>query len=302
MEILGKVRRLLRKLPAPVKVSIKVVLSPYYFFRIVINDVRAYFGYVPGDSRIIFVAGYPKSGTTWVENFISNIPGYNPRVLGGDREVLRFHGLPPDAFDKIPKHGYSSIKTHINPNDENIDILVRNGVNKVLVMYRDPRDIVVSNYYHILKDNPWKPTDSFYADYSKMTKEDALSHSMDLMIDDFSSWIHGWKKCAEERQDIDCLVIKYEDLRNDPRGTFRKTLSFFGVELNKEQFDETFSASEKPLGGNFMTAFLPGKMSTKRKGTFGEWKKEFNANQKREFKEKAGSLLVELGYERDLDW
>jgi len=62
------------------------------------NDIRAFFGHVPGKSRIIFVAGYPKSGTTWVENFISSIPEYNPRVLAGSGEMIWYHTLPADTF------------------------------------------------------------------------------------------------------------------------------------------------------------------------------------------------------------
>jgi hypothetical protein len=131
-------------LPYPIKIIIKVVLSPKYFFRIFINDFRAYFGKSPCCTKMIFVARYPKSGTTWVENFISNIPGYNPRILNGPREVLRHHNLPVDAFKKIPHYGYSAIKTHIAPSSQNIEILVNNEVNRVVVIYRDPRDIAVS--------------------------------------------------------------------------------------------------------------------------------------------------------------
>ena len=77
------------------------------------------FGSSFGEENILFVAGYPKSGTTWVENFISNIPGYNPRELNGDPEIIRLQNLPDDAFKWFPKSGYSSIKTHTNPNENN---------------------------------------------------------------------------------------------------------------------------------------------------------------------------------------
>jgi hypothetical protein len=39
-----------------------------------------------------------------------------------------------------------------------------------------------------------------------------------------------------------------------------------------------------------------------RKGVAGDWKNHFTERDKRIFKKEAGELLIELGYERDLDW
>ena len=44
----------------------------------------------------------------------------------------------------------------------NLLILKKANVKKILVMYRDPRDVAVSNYYHVLKSNPWNKSDKFY--------------------------------------------------------------------------------------------------------------------------------------------
>ena len=41
---------------------------------------------------------------------------------------------------------------------------------------------------------------------------------------------------------------------------------------------------------------------TFRLGQIGAWRYEFNAQQKALFKEIAGQLVVDLGYEKDLDW
>ena len=39
-----------------------------------------------------------------------------------------------------------------------------------------------------------------------------------------------------------------------------------------------------------------------RKGVSGDWREVFTERDKRIFKEEAGELLVELGYEDDLGW
>ena len=39
-----------------------------------------------------------------------------------------------------------------------------------------------------------------------------------------------------------------------------------------------------------------------RKGVSGDWRDAFTGEDRRVFKEEAGDLLVELGYEKDLGW
>lgn len=299
---INMMRQLFRGFPYPIKVLLKMMFAPKYYFQIIKNDLTAFMGRTPGKTKILFVAGYPKSGTTWVENFISHLPGYNPRVLGGDQEFLRYHELSPNAFERIPMHGYSAIKTHINPSKRNIDILIKNGINKVLVMYRDPRDIVVSNYYYVLKSNPWKPEDPFYADYTKMSKEEALTHTLNMVINNYGEWVQGWKKIANDNSGIDCLFLRYEDLLNNPRESFEKILSFYGVTLSEIQFNKLILASEHKIYKIFPVSLMPGGRSTKRKGMSGEWISELNEEQKKLFKEKIGKLLVELEYEKNIEW
>jgi hypothetical protein len=50
--------------------------------------------------------------------------------------------------------------------------------------------------------------------------------------------------------------------------------------------------SERAFGGT----------RTFRKGTIGSWQNHFSAEHKRVFKELAGNLLIDLGYEQDHDW
>lgn len=297
-----KIQWLSKILPKPIKVIAKAILSPRYYFKILANDVKALLGITSYACKVIFVAGYPKSGTTWVENFISNIPGYNPRVLSGSREIIRQHNLPADAFSAIPKYGYSAIKTHITPSSKNIDTLVKNGICKVIVMYRDPRDIIVSNYYYVLKNNPWAVGDPEYANYNAMTKQDALSHSMNLIVDDYCSWVGGWMEVAKSNKEIECLFVRYEDLRNNRKNIFENILSFFGIRLSEEQFFGVMQASENRLGYLGGAGREPGTRSTMRTGVSGEWRQELNRQQQEFIKERSGRFLVELGYESDLEW
>ena len=293
-------KNLSKKAPSFLKGCIKFLLFPRYYSRIFFNDLRSFLGWVSYPTKIIFVAGYPKSGTTWMENFLSNIPGYSPRVIHGDPELIRHHNLPDNAFSQFPKHGYSAVKSHLFPSKRNIEILISNGVFKVLVMYRDPRDIVVSNYYHILEDNPWEISDSFYADYNKMSKDDAISHSLEMTLDDYLSWVKGWREMAFKQEGLDCMCVRYEDFRENPEKIFNEVLTFFCVDLSSDRLKLIMTSSQNVPKG-FMS-IMPGRKSTRRKGLTGEWKMELNNEHKKIFKDKASEILIELGYEKDTNW
>jgi len=282
------------------KLFIRFLLSPLYFSRVFLNDLKAFFGIYSYSYKYIFIAGYPKSGTTWVENFISRIPGYNPRVLFGDADILRRHDLPVDTFSKIPSFGYSAIKTHIFPSMDNINILLDNGISKVVVMYRDPRDIIVSNYYHVLSSNPWRITDQEYLDYSTVTKSQALTHSMKLTLSEFCPWVQGWYDVHNSNLDIECFFIKYEDLKSNPRQIFSELLLFYNITFDNSIFDTLFdsttnlsTATDKPTG------YEPGKKSTFRKGLTGTWKQELDPTHISFINDTIHECLVFLGYEKN---
>ena len=236
-----------------------------------------------------------------MENFISHIPGYNPRILGGSKDIIRQHNLPSEAFKTIPSYSYSAIKTHITPDERNIDVLRANGILKVLVMYRDPRDIIVSNYYHVLKDNPWMPDDPAYADYTEMSKEEALSHSMWLIVNDFCSWVEGWRRVPERYPGMQCLFVTYEELRTDPGQVFRNILTFFRIDMDDAVLEAVMRTSDTEPSSQ-PTGIEPGKRSTRRKGVIGGWREELSDQQKHYIKQQAGQYLVQLGYERNLEW
>lgn len=292
-------------LPPWFKGLLKIILLPKYYLMIFINDVRSLLGKKFGDSKVIFVAGYPKSGTTWVENFISNIPGYSPRVLYGSDKLIRGHNLPTNSFINFPNYAYSSVKTHIYPNERNIDILISNKIKKVLIMYRDPRDIVVSNYYHVLKENPWLESDPSYKDYSKISKNEAILHSIRVILNDYREWVKGWLNVQKNNTNLDCMVLRYEDLLANPTDSFNKIIEFYGIDLSESVFKKTFLASDLIVSRYFtpsISSFIPGLKSTKRNGGRSEWMLEMNFEHKKILKEEIGDLLIELGYENDYEW
>ena len=291
------IRSLLNKFIFLIKLAIRIALRPLSYIKYAKNDLLSFLGIRFGDTNIVFIAGFPKSGTTWVTNFVTRIPGYNLRQFSGDPEVIRHHNVPDDAFKWFSKSGYSILKTHINPNNRNLSILKKANVKKILVMYRDPRDVAVSNYYHVLKSNPWKKSDKFYLDYKNVSKLEGLSHSLDLVIKSFSPWVNGWFDLAKKTKDMDFYFLSYEELRTNKEDTFANLMKFFGINLTELEIKNILKViSKHPKHFNPSRLNLYGFSSTFRQGKIGSWESEFDNSLKSIANENLNQILTELGY------
>jgi hypothetical protein len=96
--------------------------------------------------------------------------------------------------------------------------------------------------------------------------------------------------------------LYYEDHLNRPEETLSALFAFLGADtspavveqvVNSNRFEKLSKGRQR--GEESSGAFF-------RKGVAGDWREVFTERDKRIFKEEAGDLLVELGYEKDLDW
>jgi hypothetical protein len=96
--------------------------------------------------------------------------------------------------------------------------------------------------------------------------------------------------------------VRYEDFLERPEGEMARLLGFLGAEAGEQTVRHCVDSAsfEKLSKGRRRdeedaTSFF-------RKGVAGDWKNVFTARDKRIFKEKAGRLLVRLGYEENDYW
>lgn len=263
------------------------------------NDLLSRLGYYHYRYPIIFIAGLPKSGTTWLETQLARVPGYNLRPIHDPRGVALNHDVEDENFDCLPRRCYSLLKLHTRYSEENFRVICRH-VPKFAVTIRDLRDMCMSNYFHILSER----THPSHALYTQLSREDGLMHRIDVTGQEYVPWVRDWLKCARTYSER-VFLLKYEDLNNDPYRAFQAVFEFFelpGDQRLLSELERSKLSTEKDLrqelhgGGGRRTR------STARKGIVGDWRNHFGAAHKARFKQVAGELLIEAGYERDLDW
>jgi hypothetical protein len=96
--------------------------------------------------------------------------------------------------------------------------------------------------------------------------------------------------------------VRYEDLLQRPEEEAGRILRFLGADDGGETVRRCVEAASfeawtegRQRGQEDSTAFL-------RKGVAGDWRGVFTERDRQIFKEEAGELLIELGYEEDDNW
>ena len=285
--------------PKLVFINLKYKLKTLYFdFYLLLSKKKIY------KYNIIFIAGMPISASTLLKNMLGNIPFYFTRYTPIPQKININKNISSSAFKFCPRNSYTLFKTHLNPNEKNIEILDNNNVKKIIVSYRDLRDVALSRYYRILQF-PKKIDDPRYVDYNNMNKEDDINHSINVICEHYIKWINGWIEISNKRPDY-IHFCKFENLINDKKRELKKILKFYEINLDENIINEIIL---KTQGKNSVqknisdSALLPWALSSNfRKGKIGEWKKEFTAKNIFEFKSKSNSILVKLGYETSDNW
>lgn len=272
-------------------------------------------GKVSCKNHLFFIAGLPKSGTTWLEQLLSCTPGLvqlNKSCLRAYPKYLpldKAHGLHPGMINCAPRDRLSYLKLHIEARPDYLDILSQYEI-KTTILIRDLRDMLVSRYHHVLNQKShWGHSELVAA-----PKEQRFITSLNQEIpregltvfDYYCKWILDWVNCTEEQDQF--LLMRYEDLKEDTELSLAKLLDFYQYPTNDSSIEDIIEKHHKAfvhdhdrsLKSNLGQAGR--RVSTLRKGKVGGWRELIDSASRDLIKKKAGKLLIQTQYEGDLNW
>ncbi|XP_078507051.1 sulfotransferase 2B1-like [Lissotriton helveticus] len=259
------------------------------------NFVENHFQVLDDD---VFIITYPKSGTVWMMEIMSLIrrngdPTWSKTVPVWDRAPWFYStaGLKLLETYKPPRILTSHVTIEIFPKS------VFNSKAKIIYVYRNPKDVLVSLYYYARIVSVYKTPESFDQFLNPFLEGDVP----------FGSWfdhVKGWMGIKDKSN---ILFITYEELLKDLRGSVKKISTFLEKELDEKAIDAIVeNASFKSMKENKMANFtlLPSEFldhkngSFIRKGISGDWRNHFTDKQREHFdevyREKMQDLPVEL--------
>lgn len=246
--------------------------------------------------RLVFIAGLPKSGTTWLENLMLTIPGYEMLAWYDPNNRLIEHILDPVLLEHLPARGNFFIKTHVEARPEGVEALKRHGV-PTIVMVRDLRDQCVSRFHHVLTD----PNHRHHSFYTSGNRAEAFSHCVEVTVSYYADWCREWVRVANDNQGL-FLIVRYEDMHADVKREFLRVLRHFDIALNTEAVDQIIEDVAKRTRKGSSLAERLTRGSTFRAGRVGDWRSYFSPSDVEYLKAKANDVLVSLGYEKDDKW
>jgi hypothetical protein len=248
---------------------------------------------------VLFIAGLPKSGTTWLKKMIASYPGFHDLLIpdvavyelatGGSHD----YELPSDMFSRF--NGMLVVtKMHVHGSLHNVQVLGAAGVRHV-VLYRDLRDVAVSHFFYV-RQTPWHPE---YLIYSGLSVQEGLATFAERTLLAYVDWVRSWQRNRDPEMS---LVLQYEQMLSDPTAVMTRVAQHFELDSSPETIATIVDihSFQKLSGGRSQgqesnTSFF-------RKGVTGDWKNHFTPELKEVYKRLIGDFLVEFGYERDHSW
>ncbi|XP_057618581.1 bile salt sulfotransferase 2-like [Chionomys nivalis] len=249
------------------------------FKKEIIEEIRNNF--VMRDEDTVIVT-YPKSGTHWLieivcliqtkgnPKWIQSVPiwerspwietqlGYSIVISKEGPRLISSH-LP---FHLFPKSFFSSKA-------------------KILYFIRNPRDVLVSSYFFWGKTNLIKNPESLGTYFEWFLKGNVL----------YGSWFEHTRGWLSMRKWSNFLMLSYEDMKKDTRGTIEKICDFLGKKLEPDELDLVLKHSSlQSMKENNMCNYslitkdlVTDSLVLMRKGTTGDWKNHITVAQAEAF-------------------
>ena len=198
---------------------------------------------------IIWIASYPKSGNTWLRSIISALVYSDDGIFDFNLlekirqfpEKIYFKDLIKDFgnFDEIKKNWILSqdkinldnkikfFKTHQGKYTVDGDNFTNNTNTKaVIYIVRDPRNVVnsISNHYSLSIENSLKFMLSPKLIGNNKNFDESFIDNRPSMLTLLGKWNDHYRSWTRNKTNL--LLIKYEDLIQDPKNEMNKIIYF----------------------------------------------------------------------------
>jgi len=245
------------------------------------------------NKKNIIIIGYPKSGTTWLSRLVAELIScplrgdwgfetLNPPYREGterdsDYQCFKSHHIYSDLMDA------STLKFH-----------------RAIYIVRDPRDVVVSGCYYFSflpkllakKNTAAKINPILRKTYNKLVSKKEKKRQMIKAVlsgnKNIDPWLgFSWKEHYNSYRNKNILIVKYEDLIDATELECLKILDHLGITQTREHILSSIE-NQSFQNRRLMDVDKSDSHQKKllRKGTYGNWKKEFSKNEKSLFKDK----------------
>jgi hypothetical protein len=250
----------------------------------------------------VLANSFPKSGTHLLAQIVEGLPGRaNYGVfLGSETSSFQLRERSPANTCRFIRTFVPGeiVRGHLYYDPLYADELMRRHVVNTFI-YRDPRDVVVSEARYLRDMNRWHRLHRYFR------RAPSIADAIMLSITGFDPPIEGiyypdiaarFGRYRGWLSDENCFAFPYEDVISERRPEIMRRIAEFYARQSNTPCD-----IEACIGA-MEASVAPEKSHTFRSGKRAGWRHEFNADHRQRFVEIAGDLLIDLGYEPNKDW
>lgn len=255
------------------------------------------------DTKIkIICNSFPKSGTYLLFSILQSIPGVKDwGNFIASKPSFTYREIDSRKISKKINSlvGNELVGAHIfYSKDVYKTILEKNCI--IFFIYRDPRDIVISEANYLYDMNRYHRLHKYFKKFPDLNDRIMFSIKGDEFYKTPIPYLNikdRFNKYKEWMYYKDVFSIRYEDLIYNEKEEYIKNIINFYKEHSSNNNFNTDLIVKKAIKNS-----EPKKSHTYRTGKSEGWKKIFTEEHKKVFKDIAGDLLIDLGYEKDLNW
>ncbi|XP_005110477.1 amine sulfotransferase [Aplysia californica] len=222
----------------------------------------------------VILCSYPKSGCHWVWEISRLLMSGRTSADKVDKEQFMMEAskcFNSGDIDDLPSPRL--LNNHAFFEQQPKDIL-KKGV-KVIHVYRNPKDVAVSYFYHNSRIPAYKYSNSDFSKYLPRFVDGLVASN--CVFD----YMRDWERAINEQKDLNACVICYENMHENPLEEVRKLAKFLGKDYDDEFLQKVINATtmenvikqkdilHKDKSGPIMY----------RKGKVGDWKNHFTVAQ-----------------------
>ena len=238
----------------------------------------------------VFLLSYPKSGNTWTRFLVANLiyPEKHPDFSNINELIPDPEGLSKRHLEQMTRPRYLKSHQYFDPRYQ-----------KIIHIVRDPRDVVLSEYYFDIKRSAI-PDDFPVQQFVSRFVRGELNHPYGTWGENTATWFYTRGNSPR------LLLVTYEALQSDGVHQMARIAEFIGVPADPARIAFAIEQSsadrmrelEKKQGHLWSsTKRTRQDKPFVRAAKAGGWKNELSESSVAEIESAWGGLMRELGYE-----
>jgi hypothetical protein len=237
----------------------------------------------------VFLTSYPRSGNTWTRFLVGNLVHSEEPVT-----FLNVERLVADMY----KHGDHYLRHLPRPRILKSHEVFDPRYKRVIYIVRDPRDCAVSNFH-------WEMKQRSFSD--QLPIKDFLPNWIEGKIwDRLGNWgdhVTSWLSTRSGHEGF--LMLRYEDMIEDPARELMKVSKLLGIEQSIERckraaelssFDRMRKLEEKQGDKWVQTRFTRQDKPFVRQATKGGWREVLPPECVAQIEAAWGHVMIQVGY------